>query len=175
MVKLLDLELSKGALLFRMIVAVIVGTINVLLFYYLPTRIGSISSGYLPSNYASSISAFISGLVSPLLPIIGIALGVFVLLGIVFRGTKIYGLFVALNGALFAAYTYVFFQGGTVHVNIPSGLVQNVTGTLVLGLNLLMLLLIIPSLLTIVKGAVLLTQARHRVKDASSAKTTPTA
>ena len=174
MVKLLDLDLSRGAFILRMIFGVIVGTINVMLFYYIPTSIASLASGYLPSNNVSSFNAFISGLVNPLLPIIGIALGVFGFLGILFRGTRIYGLFVSCIGVLFVAYTYVFFQGGTIHVNIPYGLVHNVSGNLELGLNLLMLLFVIPSLLTIVKGAVLLIQATHRVQNAPTIKTTIT-
>ncbi|MDG6999984.1 MAG: hypothetical protein JRN15_12815 [Nitrososphaerota archaeon] len=160
MVKLLGLELSGGAFGLRLSAALILAALEAFLFYYLPTNVGSLASGYLPSSYSSQIVSLVSGLVSPLLPILGLVIAVLGLLGILLKGTKIYGLIIALIGATFAGYTYLFFQGGTIHLNVPPGLIQNVTGQISLELYLVMLLLIIPSLLTIVKGGVLLMQAR---------------
>lgn len=160
MVKLLGLELSGGAFGLRLAAAIILGSVEAFLFYYLPTNVGSLASGYLPSSYSSQINSVISGVVSPLLPILGLVIAVLGFLGILLKGTKIYGLIIALIGATFAGYTYLFFQGGTIRLNMPPGLVQNVTGQISLELDLVMLLLIVPSLLTIVKGGVLLMQSR---------------
>ena len=63
---------------------------------------------------------------------------------------------------IFAWYTYVIFQRGTLDLNIPSGLVQNITGNITVHATLLMWLFILPSLLTIVKGPLMLSYSNRR-------------
>ena len=159
MVKFFDLDLSPRSICVRVASAIIFASLEGFLFYYLPTHLASLLSLYLPRNSSSNIQSMIAALVSPALPLTGIAISLIAFFGILLRGSKIYGIILVVDGILFSFYTYLFFQGGTMLVKIPSGLVQGISGSVAMDLTLVMWLLILPSLLTIVKGGVLLLHA----------------
>ena len=163
MPEFLGLEISRASLALRVLLASLAAAASFAIYYYLPANIGPLVSAYLPSssaNYGSGVSSVLSSLISPLLLAVGLLLAVSSFLSILLKGTKVHGAIVMMAGALYATYTYLVFQGGSIRVDIPSGsLIQNVSGSIEVQLGLLMLLFILPSLLTIVKGGLILASA----------------
>lgn len=170
MAKFLDLDLGVVTFSLRLLAALVFASVDIFLLYYVPTHLNTLISEYLPINNSSNIENMIAGLVSPSLPLVGIAVSLVAFFGILFKGSKIYGLILALTGILFSFCTYLFFQGGTMFVHIPSGLIQGISGSVVMDLTILMWLLMLPSLLTIVKGRVLILQAARGRTAASQSK-----
>jgi len=127
-----------------------------LVFYYVPANLASLVSGHLPSSIAPAASNLASALVGSTLPTIGLVLTVLVFLGIVLRGSRPYGMILILTGLLFAAYTYVIMQGGTIGIKLTGNLPHGASGNFTIDVSLLMLVLLVPSLITVVKGALLL-------------------
>ncbi|HZW55543.1 MAG TPA: hypothetical protein VFF30_04575 [Nitrososphaerales archaeon] len=162
MPEFMGLEISGASLALRMVLASLSAAASFAIYYYVPANIGNLVSSYIPSTVASGVSGILAGFVSPFLLIIGLLIAVFSFLSILLKGTKIYGVVVMMTGALFAIYTYLVFQGGSISVNIPqSSLIQNVSGSIQVQLSLLMLLFILPSLLTVVKGGLILASANR--------------
>ncbi|MDG6937492.1 MAG: hypothetical protein JRM97_08230 [Nitrososphaerota archaeon] len=100
-------------------------------------------------------SALAASLVSPSLPLVGLAVAALVFLGVLLRGTKAYGPVLVALGVALLAYVYVAFHGGTIDVSIPRVQQYSVSGSVALGLASLMYLFMAPAVLTLVKGAVL--------------------
>jgi hypothetical protein len=166
--RILDLDLKTGSMVIRLALVALFGSLTFIVFYYLPTNILNFIKGALPSgSSAAAASGIVSSLIPSSLPYIGLGLTALVFLGVVLRGTKVYGVIQILCGAGFAAYVYVALQGGVVKLTIPPGLAQGTTGSLNLDLSLLMLLMLIPPILTIVKGALLI--LLHPAKQSSPA------
>lgn len=126
-----------------------------LVFYYLPVNFSALVSGSLPSNSAAAVSSVAAAVVGST-PIIGLVLAVLVFLGAVLRGSRVYGMILILVGSLFATYTYLLFHGGSIGGTLPSDLSLGASGSFAIDASLLMVVLLIPSLLTVVKGALLL-------------------
>lgn len=72
------------------------------------------------------------------------------------RGSSLYGAILILIGVLFAAYTYLLLHGGSIGGTLPSNLSLGASGNFAIDVSLLMVVLLVPSLLTVVKGALLL-------------------
>jgi hypothetical protein len=156
----MGLELSSASLAIRVILGVVLAALTFLVFYYVPANLASIVSGHVPSNSAASASSVTSSLIGSTLPIIGLVLSVLVFLDVVLRGSSAYGVTLILTGLLFAAYTYTALHGGTIGITLPGNLTQGATGDITIDVGLLMLVLLIPSLLTVVKGVLLLAVKR---------------
>jgi hypothetical protein len=155
MPRLLDIEVSGGRMAIRLVTGIIGAVIAFVVLYFIPTSAASLVSGSVPASFAAGINSLISSLVNPVMPPVGLVIAVLVFLGALLRGTKIYGPIVILLGILYLAYIYLFFGGGNLNVQIPQGIAQGVSGSLVLQVSLLMSLFMIPAILTIVKGVVL--------------------
>lgn len=155
MPKLIDVEVSGGGLAIRLVTGIVGAIIAFILLFFIPTSAASLVSGSVPASFASGINSLISSLVNPVMPPLGLLVAVLVFLSALLRGTKIYGLIVILLGIFYLAYIYLFFHGGTINIQVPQGIAQGVSGSIVVELNLLMLLFMIPSILTIIKGIVL--------------------
>ena len=85
----------------------------------------------------------------------GLVVAALVFLGILLRGSRVYGpVLVVLGGALLA-YVYVMFHGGTIDIAIPQVQQYSISGSVAIGLAALMYLFMVPALLTLVKGVVL--------------------
>jgi len=125
-------------------------------FYYVPANLAGLVSRFLPSGSTTAVSSVASALVGPILPVIGLALTVLVFLATVLRGSSPYGMILVITGLLFVDYTYIIMQGGTIGIDLPGGLPQGASGNISIDAGLLMLILLIPSLLTVVKGVLLL-------------------
>lgn len=156
MPRILDLQISTLRLVLRVIYAVILASIDIFIFYILISPNDTLLRRFLPASISSHLTTALSSFVSPTLPLIGLAMAALIFLDTIFKQTRIEGAFVMITGGLFAWYTYAIFDGGTMNLAIPSGLVQNVTGNITIQASLIMWLFILPSLLTAVKGALML-------------------
>lgn len=165
MVKFLDLEISTARFALRVVYGTVVAGMMLFVLYYVPSNLDQLISRFVPGSYAIPISNAVSSLVGPVLPLIGIALGVLTFLEILFKGTWIYGAFVLLLGATCVTYDYVFFHGGILSISIPAGIAPNISGgSFSLQLSLIMVLLMIPSILTAAKGGLLLARGAQKTK-----------
>ena len=162
MPRILDLQISTPRLIGRLIVAFILAGIDFFFFYILISPHDTLLQRFLPPSIASHLTSAMSSFVSPTLPLIGIVIAVLIFFDQIFKQTRIEGAFLMIMGALFAWYTYVIFGGGTMNLAIPAGIIQNITGNITVQASLIMWLLILPSLLTVVKGAVMLYTSNKR-------------
>jgi hypothetical protein len=162
MPRILDLQISTPRLVGRIFVATVLAGIDFFVFYVLISPKDTFLERILPTSFYSTVHTTLSSFVNPSLPTIGIMIAALIFLDHFFRGTRISGAFFIVTGALFSWYTYTFFQGGTIRIDIPSGLVQGISGTLSAHAVLLMWLFIAPSLLTIVKGAIMLYSSNRK-------------
>lgn len=156
MPRILDLQISTPRLIGRVILAFVLAGIDFFIFYVLISPKDTFILRYLPANVSSTLSNTMSSFVSPTLPLIGLFIVGLIFLSQIFKGTRIEGGFVMLMGGIFAWYTYAIFQGGTMNLNIPTGLIRNVSGNITLHATLLMWLLILPSVLSVSNGAMML-------------------
>lgn len=153
----MGLELSSLSLAIRLVSGAVLSALTFVVFYYVPANLAGFVSGRLPSSIAPAASSLASALVGSTLPTIGLVLTVLVFLGLVSRGSRPYGMILILTGLLFAAYTYIIMQGGTIRIALSGNLPQGASGNFTIDVGLLMMIFLIPSLLTVVKGALLLT------------------
>lgn len=159
--RILDLELSMPRFIGRIIAALILAGIEFFFLYVLISPNASFLENLLPASLSPIFSAM-HKFVTPTLPIIGLAIAFLIFFDQIFKKTKIEGAFLIVMSSLFAWYTYNIFQGGTMHITIPTGIVQNVTGDITVSATLIMWLLILPSLLSIVKGGLMLLHSNRK-------------
>lgn len=162
MPRILDLQISTPRLIGRVIFAFILAGIDFFFLYVLISPNDTFILHYLPASVSSHLGTAMSSFVSPTLPLIGLVIAVLIFFDQIFKQTRIEGAFLMMMGSLFAWYTYTIFQGGTMDLNIPAGLVQNISGSITLHATLIMWLFILPELLTIVKGALMLYASNKR-------------
>lgn len=151
----MDLQLSSASLALRVISGAALAALVFLAFYYLPANLSALVSGSLTPSNAAAVSSVATALVGST-PIIGLVLAALVFLGAVLRGSKVYGAVLIVIGILFATYTYLLLHGGSIGGTIPSNLSSGASGNFVIDVTLLMVLLLVPSILTVVKGTLLL-------------------
>jgi len=161
MPKILDLELKALSLALRVITGIIAAGITFLLLYYLPANFLNILGQFIPAKALpdpSILNPLLSSLVNPSLPMIGLLLTVLVFLECLLRGSKAYGPILILTGLSFIAYLYLLFQGGTLSMTVPPTFLMGISAGVALDLTTIMLLFMLPAILTIIKGAVLMTK-----------------
>jgi hypothetical protein len=151
----MDLELSSASLALRVISGAALAALVFLAFYYFPANLSALVSGSLTPSNAAAVSSVATALVGST-PIIGLVLAALVFLGAVLRGSKVYGAVLIVIGILFATYTYLLLHGGSIGGTLPSNLSSGASGNFVIDVTLLMVVLLIPSILTVVKGTLLL-------------------
>jgi len=151
----MGLQLSSASLAIRLISGAGLAAFVFLAFYYLPANLSALVSGSLTPSSASAVSSVVASLVGST-PIIGLVLAVLVFLGAVLRGSKVYGVVLIVLGMLFATYTYLLLHGGSIGGKLPSNLSSGASGNFAIDAGLLMVVLLVPSLLTVVKGTLLL-------------------
>jgi hypothetical protein len=153
--RLLDLELSQKSLVFRLVSGILAAALTFLVFYFIPANIMTLVSGFIPSNARAAVNAVLSSIISPAMPLLGLFLTVLAFLSSLLRGSKVHGPIIILEGLCFIAYLYLTFQGGIITITLPKELLRGLSASLQLGLVNLMLLCMVPSLLTVVKGVIL--------------------
>jgi hypothetical protein len=154
-VRLLGLEMSGAKFGLRIFLAVVFGALAFAVFYLVPASIGPLAKQVAGPANASAVGALVDSLVSPGLPLVGIAVAALVFVGVFLRGTKAYGPVLVVLGLALLAYVYALFQGGTVHVTIPQLSQYAASGSIAVDLTDLMYLFMVPAVLTLLKGVVL--------------------
>lgn len=161
MPKILDLELKGSSLALRVVTGIIAAGITFFLLYYLPANFLSLLGQLVPAQALpdpSILNTLLSSLVNPSLPMIGLLLTVLVFLECLLRGSKAYGPILIISGLSFIAYLYLLFHGGTMTITLPASLLMGISAGVAVDLTVIMLLFMLPSLLTIINGAVLMTK-----------------
>ena len=151
----MDLQLSSASLAIRVTSGATLAALVFLVFYYRPANFSALVSSSLTPSSAAAVSNVAAALIGST-PVIGLVLAGLVFLGAVLRGSSLYGPILVLIGLLFAAYTYLLLHGGLIGGTLPSNLSLGAAGSFAIDATLLMIVLLIPSLLTVVKGALLL-------------------
>lgn len=166
MVKLLDIEMSGGGLVLRILAALILFSLSCTVLFLAPRVAMDFSKGI--ENL--QIQEMVNQLLDPVTPSIGLVVSVNVLLLVIIRRTKLEGPALICLGVGLFAYGYTLFHGGVILLQVPvTGLQQalgfnvpmSIQATITLGTATLMLASICPSILIIFKG-VLLTVMRFR-------------
>lgn len=174
MPKLLDLEIGTASLVIRVILGLICAGIVFFIFYYLPVNLKAILDFVLSTVVPGSSNIppgatgdLLGAVVSPILPFSGLVLTVVTFLEIVMRGTKIYGPILIVSGSFWLVVLYIVFEGGNIifalDQSLFSGLseiISNFALRISIGLLPIMLIFMLPSILTIVKGVVLVLGSR---------------
>jgi len=150
------------------VLGVVFGGLSFVVFYYIPANLGNLLSSALPAASRAAATSVVSALISSSLPLLGLAATALVFLGMLLRGTRAYGIILLLNGAVFLAYVYVVFQGGTITLSLPPGLPSSVSGNVSLNMSNLMLLFFIAPILTVIKGVVLTVMKPQAVQGQTS-------
>jgi hypothetical protein len=151
----MDLQLSAASLALRVISGAALAALVFLAFYYLPANLSALVSGSLTPSSAAAVSSVATAIVGST-PIIGLVLAVLVFLGALLRGSKVYGVVLIVIGMLFATYTYLLLHGGLIGGTLPSDLSLGASGNFAIDVSLLMVVLLVPSILTVVKGTLLI-------------------
>lgn len=125
-----------------------------LFFYVIPANLTDLVSLAVPSQ-AEALKGIVSALVNPVLPLIGLFLTVIVFLEILLKDTRAYGPLLILSGSGFIAYILVAMHGGIIKLAIPPDLLMGVSLNLIVDLMLLMLIMLLPSALTVLKGLII--------------------
>ncbi|MEM3447578.1 MAG: hypothetical protein QXP38_01680 [Nitrososphaerota archaeon] len=155
MPRLLDLEIKTGWLVVRVIVGALLSAAVFLLLSYLPLNLPEIVRRFVPAEVSNAAVQVVSGLVHPLLPSLGTVLSILIFLEVLFRKTKAYGPILILAGLVSALYIYFAFHGGVVGIPIPKGITMGVSASAYFDLTMIMLLVMLPALLTTLKGVVM--------------------
>ncbi|MDG6997561.1 MAG: hypothetical protein JRN15_00420 [Nitrososphaerota archaeon] len=127
MPKILDLELSTPSFIGWIILAFILAGIDFFFLYVLISPNASFVENLTPARLDPFFTAM-HKFITPTLPIIGLIIAFLIFFDQIFRQTRIEGGFVIIMSTLFVWYIFNVFQGGTLHISIPAGIVQNVTG-----------------------------------------------
>lgn len=139
----------------RVVLAVVFGGLAAVFLAYLPAMVGSFAKQAAGTANAAAVESVVSALVNPSLPAVGAVVAALVFVGVLLRGTKAYGPVLVVLGLALLAYVYMAFQGGTIALTIPQGVQYSATGTVSIGVSMLMLMFMIAPILTLVKGLVI--------------------
>jgi hypothetical protein len=158
MPRILGLEMTGKQIVYRMLEAVVLSMLAFVLLFYIPSVLPSTISGFVTVTAGGLGSALLSKLIQPTAPTLGLFVVLLVFAAALLRGTRIYGLLLALNGLAFILYVFSLFQGGTVQVQAVGNAfgASGATLSLSLDLNLMMLAFLVPPILTVVKGFLLM-------------------
>ena len=144
----------------RVIAAIILAALTLVTLYLIPRAIQMI----IAQSSDVQLQTLLPQILNPISPTIGVFASALVFASILLRKTKIEGPMLILLGISLIGYSYIFFQGGSINIQIPSSTLQNVingqipidlTANLTIGLTTFMLASMITSILIIFKGAVL--------------------
>lgn len=162
MPRIVDVQVSWLGLVIRLLEGAIFGGIALLFFYYLPTNVSQLVGQVAPPNAGPAAVQVISQFFTPSLAPIGLLLGVLTASSIILKGGRVYGGLLVILGALYLAYFYLLFHGGTLVITIPAGLAPGLAGSLTVEDTALMLLFMLAPLLTVFKGVLLVSSARQK-------------
>ncbi|MGB9778492.1 MAG: hypothetical protein ACPLW8_03720 [Candidatus Bathyarchaeales archaeon] len=151
MPKLLGVQFSKK-LAVRLVVAIILGVLSFLVFYFIPSNLPTILPLVVAPNVRRMISTFLLAVVDKNLSSAGLFITLLILLYVLLYDSKVHGYITALLGLSFVAYAYLLFHGGSISIEIPEELIPRLSGVITLDLKLIMALFMLPGFLITLKG-----------------------
>ncbi|MBC7113632.1 MAG: hypothetical protein H5T34_06445 [Candidatus Methanomethyliales bacterium] len=155
MPRLLDLEIGTGWLALRIVGGALLSALVFFFLSYVPLNLLELINRFVPHELLNIVGSIVSGLVHPFLPTLGAIVSISVFLEVLFRKTKAYGPILMLAGLASTLYVYFAFQGGAITLILPKGLTMGVQVKAYLDLTIIMLLCMLPTLLTVLKGAII--------------------
>ncbi|MGC8936220.1 MAG: hypothetical protein ACP5KV_02485 [Candidatus Methanomethylicaceae archaeon] len=155
MPRVLDLEIGTRWLVLRIVAGAILSAVVFFFLSYVPSNLPGLICRFLPADISNVAAQILSGLVHPILPALGAIVSATVFLEILFRKTKAYGPILIISGLVAVLYIYFAFQGGVMVIHLPKGLTMGVQVSAYFDLTIIMVLVMLPALLTILKGAVM--------------------
>lgn len=153
MVRIGNIEVSKASLAFRIFGGFFLAGLVLFLFYYLPSHLTSVLSPYVPSQYIPYASQIVSIIVNSPIPLLGILLAVSVFFDVLLRGSWLYGIVLIVTGMLFVSYDFFLFRSGQLVSDIfPTQSLGGTSSSFLSQLNLIVLILMIPTFISIARG-----------------------
>jgi hypothetical protein len=179
-VKLFDLEISRARLALRVFTGFILASMTLFLFYYLPLHMGAIAGHFVPTAFVPIVDFAASTFASSTLPLLGALLAILVFTETILKGTWAFGALLIIVGSFWILYDLTLYRAGLLFSNlIPSGITlangeQLIVSTtsqsdLVLLLTGVIIIFVISSVITIIRGARILYFARVKARPAFSA------
>ena len=150
----------------RVIAAIMLAALTLVILYLMPRAIQLI----IAQSSDAQLQSLLTQILNPIIPTIGVFTSALVFASILLRKTKLEGPMLILLGISLIGYSYILFQGGSINIQIPSSILQNVindqipidlTANLTISLTTFMLVSMITSTLIIFKGAVLTYSRAH--------------
>jgi hypothetical protein len=144
----------------RAIAAIILAALTLTILYMIPRAIQSI----ITEGKNPQLLTLLDQILNPLTPTIGAVASVLVFAAMLLRRTRLEGPTLLILGASLIVYSYTFFQGGSINIQIPSTAIQQtinekipltLTANLTINLTTIMLASMITSTLIILKGVML--------------------
>ena len=155
MPRVLDLEIGKGRLALRVLAGAILSAVTFLLLSYTPSNMQEVIKKFVPADISNTVIQIASGLIHPYIPVLGALLSILIFLEVLFRKTKAYGPILIIAGLVSALYIYLAFQGGILTLVIPREYTMGVRVSAYFDLTVIMLLIMLPAILTVLKGVVM--------------------
>jgi len=159
--RVLDLEIGTGRLVLRVAVGVLLSALVFFFLSYVPSNLPFLIGKFMPSDFPNVVGQIAPGLVHPSLPVLGVFVSASVFLEVLFRKTKAYGPVLIFAGLVSTLYVYFAFQGGVIALAIPKELTMGVQVRASLDLSSVMVLCMLPTLLTVLRGAVMSLSRKH--------------
>ena len=144
----------------RAIAAIMLATLTLAVLYLIPRALQLVIAEVQEPELQTILNQFID----PITPIIGAVASALVCATILFRKTRMEGIMLLFLGITLIAYSYTLFQGGSIHIQIPTTTLQQVinekipvdiAAKITINFSTIMLTSMLTPLLIICKGLVL--------------------
>jgi hypothetical protein len=122
----------------------------------------AIAAPFVPKSYLPYVNLLVQDLVQSSIPYLGILLAILIFLDTFFKGTWGSGVILIITGFLFLLYDYVLYEQGTFFTGLfPENYTStNLTSDFQNNLNILVLVLILPTVVSIGEGIYILAKRR---------------
>jgi hypothetical protein len=164
LVRILDIQLSGGQFASRLAAALIFSGLTLFVFYYLPLHIDAIASYFVPRTFIPEINSLAGAFASSTLPELGALLAVLVFVETILKGTWAFGVLLIFVGGFWILYDLTLYREGLLFSSlVPSAITVgngqrillsgSAQSELILLFTGIIILFVISSLFTILKGA----------------------
>lgn len=148
--EILGYEISTGRLILRIAGGFVLFAIAYFLLSYLPEHVLDFISGIVPPEFSDVAAEALSGLLHPLIPLLGLLIAILLFLEVVFHEMRVYGPILIGAGITSTIYVYIAFHGGMIELTFSH--LMGLSASASLDLTALMILAMIPAILTALKG-----------------------
>jgi hypothetical protein len=171
MVHLINIEISKKRLIGRIFYGLFWAGLILFFFYYLPTHFEALIAPHVPQVYFPMLESLAQSISQSALPYLGILLAGLAFVETVINGTWVYGVILVITGFFWLIFDIILFSTGLLFSNLlPSSLLesyqlsQSETAFIVWMLVFMVIIFVVFSITTIVRGAQILVRYRGRLE-----------